>query len=75
MECVKFEESNDEKTYEGYNYWDDIEYEKERYKKYREKHLNLINIIHNRTMTYVRKLIEGNNCEGLPKVDVHFDRR
>ena len=75
MECHGFGELNDAKTYEDYNYWDEINYDKEDNKKYCKSHLNLINKIHNRIMTYVRKLIDGNNCEGFPKVDLHFDHR
>ena len=45
------------------------------YKEYYQRDLNLINRIHDRIMTYLRKLIEGNQCKELPLVDMYFDRR
>ena len=39
------------------------------------KYLHLINRIHNRVMTYLRKLLEGNQCDGLPKDNVYINIR
>ena len=38
-------------------------------------HSILVKRIHDRTITCLRLLLQGNQCAELPKVDVHFDRK
>ena len=51
---------NNEAMHEGYNYWDNIKYDRDICKKYYKRYLNLINRIHNRIITYDYKMIKGN---------------
>ena len=56
------EELTKESTNEHLNYWDGIDYDEETYKNCCVMHLMLINRIHNRTMTCLRLLLQGNQC-------------
>ena len=74
-EFNNIEDLTKESTYKYWNYWNEIEYDKETYKKFCKRHLILVNHIHDRTMIYLHLLIESNQCKDLPKVDAHFDHR
>ena len=69
------EELTKESTYEHFNYWDDIDHDKEIYKNHYMMHLMLVDRIHDRTMICLRLLLKGNLCAEFPKVDGHFDRK
>ena len=72
---VDSDKLNDPLLCEPHEHWHDyVECDVDTCKNYCEKHLHLINRMHDRTMTCLRKILEGNQCYELPKVDVNFGR-